>query len=113
MQRLRQRRLQLHLARADRFTGGPAKCRAKLGADSAAGKSSGFEAGLLTRTSSTGSIMPMPKKWPQTILPRLVAKYGFSGDASQRAMISRRSLPAVSGAMPPRNLGFITPPLTG
>ena len=49
------------------------------------------------RTSSTSSMMPWPKKWAQTMFARLVAKYGFSGEASQLASTSRRSLPVTSG----------------
>ena len=38
-----------------------------------ASNSSGLLGGLLTRMSSTGSTMPMPKKWAQTRLATLVA----------------------------------------
>ena len=41
------------------------------------------------------------------MLARLVAKYGFSGEASHLASTTRRSLPATSGVAPPRNFGFI------
>src|SRR5215204_6571907 len=54
-----------------------------------ASSSSAFDGGLLTRTSSTSWMMPRPKKWPQTMFARLVAKYGLSGDASQAASTCR------------------------
>ena len=39
--------------------------------------SSGLVAGLLTRKSSTGSTMPIPRKWAQTRLANEVANHGF------------------------------------
>ena len=66
-----------------------------------------------TRTSSTSWMIPCPKNWAQTMLARLVAKYGFSGDASHAARTSRRSLPFTSVTAPPRNFGGITRPPTG
>ncbi len=55
--------------------------------------------------SSTGSMMPMPKKWAQTRLATLVAKYGLSGEASHLASTSRRSLPADVGRRAAQELG--------
>ena len=40
------------------------------------------DGGLQIRTSSTGSTMPTPKKWDQTMLARFLAKYGLSVEAS-------------------------------
>ena len=44
----------------------------------AAGRCTG---GLLTRTSSTWSTMPRPKKWAQTMLARFLAKYGLLSES--------------------------------
>ena len=78
-----------------------------------ASSSSGLDAGLLTRKSSTGSTIPTPMKWAQTRLANEVANQGFCGDASHLASTTRRSLPLTSGVSPPRNLGGITRPPTG
>ena len=59
--------------------------------------SSGFEAGLLTRKSSTGSTIPEPLKWAQTRLANDAANHGFLGEASHSARTTRRSLPSVVG----------------
>ena len=69
--------------------------------------SSGLEGGFETRTSSTGSTTPTPRKCAQTRLAMLRAKYGLRGEASHSAITRRRSSPGFrSGSSPPRNLGF-------
>ena len=70
--------------------------------------------GLLTRISSTGSMIPAPKKWAQMRLATLVAKNGFCAEVSHCPRISRRSFPdGIVGAAPPKNFGAITRPPTG
>ena len=69
-----------------------------------ASSSSGLEAGLLTRKSSTGSTMPTPMKWAQTRLANEVANQGFCGEASHFARTTRRSLPATSGDLAAQEL---------
>ena len=67
-------------------------------------KSSGLEGGFETRTSSTGSMIPCPKKCAHTKLAKFLAKNGFWGEASQSARTSRRSAPrGISGVSSPRN----------
>ena len=59
-------------------------------------------------------MIPWPKKWAQTMFARFLAKYGFSGDASQFGQHRRGGpCPATSGSAPPRNFGFIGRPRTG
>ena len=55
-----------------------------------ASSSSWLEAGLLRRTSSTGSMTPRPRKCAQTMLTTLRAKKGLPGAVIQRARTSRR-----------------------
>ena len=60
--------------------------------------SSGWDGGLLTRTSSTGSTRPRPKKRANTRLATLAANQGLSSAVSHAASISRRSRPAGASA---------------
>ncbi|MGB0610807.1 MAG: hypothetical protein ACPGNW_07490, partial [Verrucomicrobiales bacterium] len=43
-----------------------------------ASRSCGFDAGLLILTSSTGSMMPIPKKCDHTMLDKFLEKNGFN-----------------------------------
>jgi len=55
------------------------------------GSSSGFEAGIEMRTSSTGSTMPRPRKCAHSRFAMLRANHGFSGAVIHFASATRRS----------------------
>src|SRR4051794_41701899 len=75
--------------------------------------SSGFEAGLLTRKSSTGSTIPAPLKCAQTRVANDAPNHGVLGGASHSASTAPRVLAPGAGPSPPRDLGLITTPPAG
>src|SRR5712691_11665175 len=69
------------IVRISRFTSNPLAMKSLVSAVN----SSSFDAGLVTRTSSTGSVKPRPMKLPHTRLTRARARNGFFA----RALVNR------------------------
>jgi hypothetical protein len=67
----------------------------------------GIDGGLLTRTSSTGSTMPLPKKWAQTRLATFRGEERVVGRSEPFRPALAAIFAGTSGSSPPRNFGFM------
>src|SRR4051812_113007 len=69
-----------------------------------ASSSSGFDGGLVTRMSSSGSTIPRPKKCAQYRLATVLAKNGFFASVIQSASFTRGSSSPISIGSPSSGL---------